>query len=262
MTSTIFPVALEGFERSGSASRTRPRSHDAFLPNPAPVHGAPIRPRDTPPDLDASPRDPSALRRAVKRGIDILGAGLALAALSPLLIAVAAAIKLESKGPVLFRQYRYGRGGKLFRIYKFRTMYAEASDQTGVRQTTRDDPRVTPVGRFLRRMNLDELPQLLNILKGEMSLVGPRPQVPGQLAGGIKYEYLVPYYFERHLMRPGLTGLAQVNDCRGSTAEPQKAIARINYDLDYIESWSLALDLKIILRTIASEFILGRRAGY
>jgi lipopolysaccharide/colanic/teichoic acid biosynthesis glycosyltransferase len=257
MTSATFPVTAGGFERTGIDGR-RQRSRRP----PASFHSAPIQPRIDPPDLEATPRDPSPLRQALKRSLDILGAGFALIALSPALIFVAAAIKLESKGPILFRQYRYGRGGKLFRIYKFRTMYTSTSDQSGVRQTTRDDPRVTPIGKFLRRMNLDELPQLFNILKGEMSLVGPRPQVPGQLAGGIKYEYLVPYYFERHLMRPGLTGLAQVNDCRGSTTEPQKAIARINYDLDYIESWSLALDIKIIVRTFVGEFVLGKRAGY
>jgi lipopolysaccharide/colanic/teichoic acid biosynthesis glycosyltransferase len=206
--------------------------------------------------------DPSALRQASKRSLDILIAGFALIALLPVMATLAVAIKLESKGPVFFRQLRYGRGGKLFWIFKFRTMYADTGDFSGVHQTVRDDPRVTPMGHFLRRMNLDEIPQLLNILKGEMSFVGPRPQVPGQLAGGMKYEYLVPYYFERHMVRPGLTGLAQVNNCRGSTTEPQKAIQRIDFDLDYIECWSLALDFKIIVRTIMSEFVLGRRGGY
>ena len=211
---------------------------------------------------NAEVRDPSLLVRAIKRWVDVAAASVALLLLLPLVIAIAVAVKLESKGPVLFRQFRYGRCGKLFRIYKFRTMYVDAGDLSGVRQTMRDDPRVTPIGRFLRRTNLDELPQLVNIVKGEMSLVGPRPQVPGQLAGGMKYEYLVPYYFERHMMRPGLTGLAQINDCRGSTAEPQQAIARIDFDLDYIERWSLVLDFKIIARTIIGEFILGRRRGY
>jgi lipopolysaccharide/colanic/teichoic acid biosynthesis glycosyltransferase len=257
MVSTALRSIERQFEGNGIDDR-RSRSHSAFPSKNANFS----RQKISNPEICATARDPSFSLQAMKRCLDIGAAGFALLLLVPLLVAIAIAIKLESKGPVLFRQLRYGRGGKLFRIYKFRTMYIDAGDLSGVRQTTRNDPRITPVGRFLRRMNLDELPQLVNIVRGEMSLVGPRPQVPGQIAGGMKYEYLVPYYFERHMVRPGLTGLAQVNNCRGSTAEPQQAIARINFDLDYIERWSLVLDFKIIARTIITEFILGRRGGY
>jgi lipopolysaccharide/colanic/teichoic acid biosynthesis glycosyltransferase len=116
---------------------------------------------------------------------------------------------------------------------------------------------VTSVGRFLRKTSLDELPQLINVLKGDMSLVGPRPHVPGMLAGGMLYEELVPYYFQRHNMRPGITGLAQVSGFRGSTSSPAPAIDRLDYDLQYIQKWSLWLDITIIVRTVAKEFLSG-----
>jgi lipopolysaccharide/colanic/teichoic acid biosynthesis glycosyltransferase len=196
-------------------------------------------------------------RNVAKRVIDIAGAGLALLFFAPLFVAIAIAIKAGSPGPVFFRQRRYGQRNRLFRIYKFRTMYAHLNDPTGVRQTACNDARVTPLGRFLRQTSFDELPQLINVIKGDMSLVGPRPHVPGMLAGGLVYEDLVPYYFQRHMVRPGITGLAQVSGCRGSTAQANAAIARIDHDLDYIEKWSVALDVKIIARTVATEFLSG-----
>jgi polysaccharide biosynthesis protein PslA len=196
-------------------------------------------------------------RDVAKRVIDIAGAGLALLFFAPLFVAIAIAIKAGSPGPVFFRQRRYGQRNRLFRIYKFRTMYAHLNDPTGVRQTACNDARVTPLGRFLRQTSFDELPQLINVIKGDMSLVGPRPHVPGMLAGGLVYEDLVPYYFQRHMVRPGITGLAQVSGCRGSTAQANAAIARIDHDLDYIEKWSVALDVKIIARTVATEFLSG-----
>jgi polysaccharide biosynthesis protein PslA len=203
----------------------------------------------------ASRCDPS--HDAMKRIFDLVGASLALLFFAPLLIAIALAIKATSSGPVFFRQARYGQRNRLFRIYKFRTMYAHLGDAAGVRQAVNNDDRVTPVGRFLRQTSLDELPQLFNVLKGEMSLVGPRPHVPGMLAGGMVYEDLVPYYFQRHMVRPGITGLAQVSGCRGSTAHRASAIARIDLDLDYIVIWSHRLDLRIIGRTIVTEFLSG-----
>jgi polysaccharide biosynthesis protein PslA len=194
---------------------------------------------------------------SMKRAIDVVGAGTALIFLAPLFISVAIAIKVTSPGPVLFSQHRYGYRNKRFRIYKFRTMHMHLGDRAGTCQATRNDPRVTPVGRLLRNTSLDELPQLLNVLKGDMSLVGPRPHVPGMLASGILYEQLVPYYFQRHTVRPGITGLAQVNGCRGGTAHAADAIARIDYDLQYIENWSPWMDLKIILKTCRREFLSG-----
>jgi lipopolysaccharide/colanic/teichoic acid biosynthesis glycosyltransferase len=194
---------------------------------------------------------------AAKRLIDIIGASCGLLVFAPLLIGVAIAIKMTSPGPVFFRQKRYGYHNRRFRIFKFRTMYTHLGDDRGTRQTTTGDPRVTPLGRILRKTSLDELPQLFNVLAGDMSRVGPRPHVPGMLAGGILYEELTPYYFQRHNMRPGITGLAQVSGYRGSTTVSLSAIERLDHDLRYIENWSLRLDLGIILRTLAREFISG-----
>jgi lipopolysaccharide/colanic/teichoic acid biosynthesis glycosyltransferase len=184
-------------------------------------------------------------------------ASAALLFFAPLLIAIAVAIKVTSPGPVLFFQYRYGYGNRFFKIYKFRTMRTNAGDACGVKQTVRGDSRVTSIGKILRKTSLDEIPQLINVIKGDMSLVGPRPHVPGMLAADLPYEDLVPYYFQRHTARPGITGLAQVSGCRGSTIEPNRAISRIDHDLDYIEKWSLRMDIMIIARTIRREFLSG-----
>lgn len=192
-----------------------------------------------------------------KRAFDVTCAGSALLVLSPLLLAVAAAIKVTSPGPILFTQYRYGHRNRPFRIFKFRTMQTSLGDASGVKQTVKDDPRVTLVGRVLRRTSLDELPQLINVVIGDMSLVGPRPHVPGMQAADVCYEDLVPYYFQRHNIRPGITGLAQVSGCRGSTAVASAAVSRVDYDLEYIERWSLWLDIKILWRTVRNEFFSG-----
>lgn len=192
-----------------------------------------------------------------KRLFDLTAASTGLLFLLPLFLAIAFAIKLTSPGPVFFRQYRYGYRNHLFRIYKFRTMYTGLGDRSGRIQTVAQDARVTPLGRILRSTSLDEIPQLINVLKGEMSLVGPRPHVPDMLAAGVLYEDLVPYYFLRHAVQPGITGLAQVSGYRGSTAESENAIGRIDYDLDYIEHRSLQLDLAIIVRTVRREFLAG-----
>jgi lipopolysaccharide/colanic/teichoic acid biosynthesis glycosyltransferase len=194
---------------------------------------------------------------ANKRLFDFAGALAGLLFLLPAFIVIAVAIKATSRGPIFFRQYRYGYRNRLFRIYKFRTMYTALGDSTGRQQTVERDTRITPLGRILRSTSLDELPQLINVLKGEMSLVGPRPHVPGMLAAGVLYEDLVPYYFQRHAVRPGITGLAQVSGCRGSTGDAESAIARVDYDLDYIEHRSLQLDLAIVIRTIRREFLAG-----
>jgi lipopolysaccharide/colanic/teichoic acid biosynthesis glycosyltransferase len=196
-------------------------------------------------------------RLRIKRCFDVTTAAALLVALAPGMIAIAAAIRLTSPGPVLFQQRRYGADNQTFEILKFRTMYVDVSDHSGTRQTRPGDPRVTQLGRLLRRSSLDELPQLWNVLKGDMSLVGPRPHVPGMLAGGVLYEQLIPSYFARHRVRPGLTGLAQVNGLRGSTEDPGLAAARIDQDLVYIEHWSLTLDLRILWQTFRAEFLTG-----
>jgi polysaccharide biosynthesis protein PslA len=212
-----------------------------------------VRARASKPIVD----EPSKARLSTKRTIDVLGAGFGLLILAPLLIGIAIAIKATSSGPIFFRQKRYGYHNRRFLIYKFRTMHTHLGDQRGTRQTTTDDPRVTPLGRILRKSSLDELPQLINVLKGDMSLVGPRPHVPGMLAGGMLYEELTPYYFQRHHVRPGITGLAQVSGYRGDTTAPFSAIERLDRDLQYIEAWSLSLDTRILARTVIREFISG-----
>jgi lipopolysaccharide/colanic/teichoic acid biosynthesis glycosyltransferase len=199
----------------------------------------------------------AALRKpvqfAAKRAIDVAVSSLVLVLLLPFFAAIAAMIVYENRGPVFFSQLRWGKGGKLIRIYKFRSMRADMCDVTGVAQTTANDPRVTRIGAFLRKTNLDELPQLINILKGDMSLVGPRCHVPGMLAAGRLYEELVEEYHLRHLVRPGLTGLAQVNGFRGPTDREEAARGRISHDLDYIRNFSIVSDIGILFRTVATE---------
>lgn len=202
-------------------------------------------------DFQTPPERPVQL--VVKRGLDVVGAAIGLLILSPLLIAIAILIKATSKGPIFFHQNRTGQHNRQFRILKFRSMYVDQCDRSGVAQTIAGDPRVTPVGRMLRRTNLDELPQLVNVLLGDMSLVGPRPHVPGMLAAGVPYETLVEGYEARHVMRPGITGLAQVNGLRGPTTDADLAIRRVEHDIDYVRNFSLLLDVKLILKTIFVE---------
>ena len=192
-----------------------------------------------------------------KRFCDIVFSASAIIALSPLLAIVSLAIVLESGGGVFFLQEREGKNGKPFTAIKFRSMRRDDADVTGIKQTTHGDVRVTKVGRFIRRTSIDELPQLLNVLRGDMSLVGPRPHVKGMLAGGRDYRALVPYYELRLHVMPGLTGLAQANGLRGPTADADLALRRIDYDLDYIENFSIFLDIKIILQTLKREFLGG-----
>lgn len=205
---------------------------------------------------DLAPAQPWQL--AVKRAFDIVAASLALLALAPLLLMVAILIKIESKGPALFYQKRWGKDCSHIKIFKFRSMYVDLGDVSGVAQTVANDPRVTRIGRLIRRLNIDELPQLLNVLKGDMSLVGPRCHAIGMLAAGVPYEELVPEYHQRHVMRPGMTGLAQMRGLRGPTDRAAKAKARVACDLHYVSHFSLMLDLKIILGTIYSELRGGR----
>lgn len=191
------------------------------------------------------------IQLAAKRLIDVILSLGALVILAPFLMLVAAAVWWTSPGGVFFRQKREGIDGRLFDILKFRSMYACGD-------AAEPGPRITPVGRAMRRASIDELPQLLNVLKGDMSLVGPRPHVPDMLAGGQRYDQLVPYYHARHRrMRPGISGWAQANGLRGSVDDPQLARKRIDHDLAYIQNFSLWLDVRIIAMTLAREFLRG-----
>jgi exopolysaccharide biosynthesis polyprenyl glycosylphosphotransferase len=168
---------------------------------------------------------------------------------SPLLIAIAIAIKLTSPGPVLFRQPRHGYNNRVFEVLKFRTMRQDLGDPTGARQAQRNDSRVTRLGRFLRRTSLDELPQLFNVLRGEMSLVGPRPLPIGMRTQDLACHECAEQYAHRHRVRPGITGWAQVCGYRGATEHPVQLQQRVKLDLFYIENWSLQFDLKILFLT-------------
>ncbi|MBI3453476.1 MAG: undecaprenyl-phosphate glucose phosphotransferase [Rhodospirillales bacterium] len=182
---------------------------------------------------------------------DRLLAAILLVLFSPLLALVALAIRLDSKGPLLFRQTRYGFNNNPITVFKFRTM-AHRPDDAAVPQAKRDDPRITRVGRFLRRSSLDELPQLVNVLSGEMSLVGPRPHA---VAHNEQYAKIIDDYLTRHRVKPGITGWAQVNGLRGETDTPEKMRRRVQYDLYYIDNWSLWFDVKILLLTPFVGFV-------
>lgn len=185
----------------------------------------------------------------IKAAEDRLLAALILLAILPVMLIVAIAVKLDSRGPILFRQERFGFNNKLVKVYKFRTMRYDASDPSGQTQTVPDDPRVTRVGRFLRTWSLDELPQFINVLQGRMSIVGPRAHVPSMLAGDQLYYEVIDEYASRHRVKPGITGLSQINGYRGETDTLEKARKRVEYDISYIDNWSLLLDLKIIFLT-------------
>ena len=184
-----------------------------------------------------------------KRVLDVLVASGALVLLAPSMALVALAVRLDSRGPVLFRQQRAGLGGRSFALIKFRTMRADVADPDGARQTAKDDPRLTPIGRFLRRTSMDELPQLLNVLRGEMSLVGPRPHAWGSRAGRQRFEEVIAGYPARHRVRPGLTGLAQVRGHRGAITDAAGLRERTLSDLEYVRGWSFGRDVAILLRT-------------
>ena len=179
-------------------------------------------------------------------------ASLMLLSLGPLMLLIAAAIRLDSRGPVLFRQKRYGFNNNLIEVLKFRTMYHDRSDADCVVQTTRNDPRVTRTGDFLRRSSLDELPQLINVLRGDMSLVGPRPHAVQTKAEGQLFEDVVDQYAARHKVKPGITGWAQVNGWRGETDTLEKIRKRVEHDLYYIDNWSVWFDFYILLRTLGT----------
>ena len=184
-----------------------------------------------------------------KRVFDIALAVPLIIFLAPLLVAVAIAIKLDSSGPILFRQPRVGFGNRMFEMYKFRSMAVTLGDPLGTHLTQRGDARVTAVGRFIRRTSIDELPQLFNVLGGSMSLVGPRPHVIGACAGRALYWDIDDRYAHRHLLKPGITGLAQIRGFRGTTNEPDDLSRRLQADLDYISGWSIWRDIVILFKT-------------
>jgi Undecaprenyl-phosphate glucose phosphotransferase len=192
----------------------------------------------------------SLMDRLLKRSLDIIVACGALALLTPAVLFVALAIWLESGCPVFFRQDRRGFGGRPFRIYKFRTMKVQENGSE-IRQATKDDDRVTRLGRFLRRSNIDELPQIINVLRGEMSICGPRPHA---VAHDNFYDRLIETYAHRHRVKPGITGWAQVNGFRGETKEISQMEGRVEHDIWYIDNWSLWLDVRIIAMTAAKTF--------
>jgi polysaccharide biosynthesis protein PslA len=198
--------------------------------------------------------------RAAKKSVfDIVVGSLILVILSPLLALIALAIHLDSPGPVLFRQPRLGFNNRLFTCYKFRTMHHGMTDLLGDRQATRGDARITRLGKWLRALSIDELPQLLNVLKGDMSLVGPRPHPPNTKAEDKLFGDVVAKYAFRHRVKPGITGWAQVNGWRGETRTVEQIENRVACDLAYIENWSIWLDLRIMVLTITRE-ILSRHA--
>ncbi|MDO4333723.1 MAG: undecaprenyl-phosphate glucose phosphotransferase [Eubacteriales bacterium] len=190
----------------------------------------------------------NTLNALAKRTVDIVGALCGLILLSPLLLIVAVLVKTTSKGPIIFSQERVGMHNRVFKMYKFRTMRVQDDAEEKKGWTTRNDPRVTKVGRFLRRTSIDELPQLFNILIGNMSLVGPRPERPQYVE---KFKEEIPRYMIKHQIRPGLTGWAQINGYRGDTSIRK----RIEYDIFYIENWSMGFDIKIMFLTIFKGFI-------
>lgn len=191
-------------------------------------------------------------RTAIKRTEDVVFSLIFLLVLSPLMLAIAVLVRATSPGPALFLQQRIGLHGVPFTMLKFRTMSVLPEPPGTCRQATRSDPRVTWFGACLRRNSLDELPQLLNVLAGSMSLVGPRPHAPGTCAAGRPFEAITHRYSARHCVKPGMTGLAQIRGWRGETDTEEKLLHRIDSDLEYIANWSLAGDLAIILRTIAT----------
>jgi putative colanic acid biosynthesis UDP-glucose lipid carrier transferase len=206
-------------------------------------------------ELNSSPL--RGAHRFFKTVFDYVFSVCALILLSPILIIASVTIKLTSPGPVFFTQWRHGSQGKPIRIYKFRTMYEDSEEDRAFVQATKHDPRVTPVGRFLRRTSLDELPQFINVLQGRLSVVGPRPHA---IAHNDEFKDQISAYMQRHRVKPGITGWAQVNGYRGETDTLEKMRKRIEFDLFYIENWSFWLDLKIIFLT--TLFLFGHENAY
>jgi Undecaprenyl-phosphate glucose phosphotransferase len=243
-----------------SATDAISRCAESFLTLPVEIHLGPEQVLDRFENISLSKFGPMAslqltriplsrLERFEKRALDLLLAGTGLLLLTPVLILVAIMIKLDSEGPVLFLQHRYGFNQKPFRIIKFRTMRT-LDDGAVIAQAKRDDPRVTKIGQWLRGWNIDEIPQLFNVLMGDMSLVGPRPHA---LSHNREYEQRISLYARRHNVKPGITGWAQIHGFRGETDSDDKMRKRVECDLYYIDNWSLWLDIQILIRTVFSR---------
>lgn len=241
--SAELPALLKRLEKFAVDVRIVPDVHPRYLPTNMAVGEL-----DGMPVLSYRENPHHGLGGVTKRGVDLVGALVGLAVFSPVMLAVAALVRLSSPGPVIFRQTRVGLGGETFEIFKFRTMYQAEDERTAMSWTTRDDPRVTRVGRWLRRTSLDELPQLLNVLAGEMSLVGPRPERPELIA---HFRENWRGYMLRQHVKAGMTGWAQVNGLRGDT-DLRK---RLQLDLFYIRHWSVGFDLKILWLTMLRGFV-------
>lgn len=188
------------------------------------------------------------LNAFVKRAIDIFGSLFAIILFSPLMLVISLIIKLTSKGPLIFKQERIGLHNKPFMMYKFRSMVVQTEAEEKKGWTTKNDSRITPIGKFIRKTSIDELPQLFNVLSGKMSLIGPRPERPQYVD---KFKEEIPRYMVKHQVRPGMTGWAQVNGLRGDTSIEE----RIKYDIEYIENWTLGLDIKILFLTFFKGFV-------
>jgi lipopolysaccharide/colanic/teichoic acid biosynthesis glycosyltransferase len=197
--------------------------------------------------IAALPTRSRTVQLVLKRAMDLVLAVFALVVLAPVLVVLGIAIRLTSRGPALFCQDRDGLNGTVISVCKFRSMYVDRGE-------------VTPLGRLMRRTSIDELPQLLNVIRGDMSLIGPRPHPLGLRADGGPYEALVPYYRARHVMRPGISGWAQANGLRGPTDDAAAAEARIEHDVAYVQNFNLLLDIRIMIRTVLREFVTG--TGY
>lgn len=189
--------------------------------------------------------------RAAKRAVDLIGATVAIILFSPVMLLTVLVVALTEEGSVIYRQERVGLHNQVFYMYKFRSMIMQDEEKEKAEWSTRNDPRITPVGKLIRRTSIDELPQLFNVLKGEMSLVGPRPERPQFVQ---KFRDEIPRYMVKHQVRPGMTGWAQINGCRGDTSIEK----RIEYDLYYIENWTMVFDMKILILTIFKGFFDGR----
>jgi exopolysaccharide biosynthesis polyprenyl glycosylphosphotransferase len=223
---------------------------EVIMPSELPIGAVGVGRMGDRPTLIVNRGQLSVASRIKKRLVDILFSAIALLVLSPLLLVVAIAIRLDSPGPVLFRQLRVGYGNRPFKIYKFRSLRHEATDSHGNKSVSVGDSRVTRVGAFIRKTSIDELPQLFNVLIGDMSLVGPRPHALGSRAGEKLFWEIDPNYWQRHALKPGITGLAQIRGFRGETQEQKDLTQRLNSDIEYLEGWTLWRDFRIMIGTI------------